>query len=67
MPNTFLLLCVILLTVSPSPLFSQGKEKKISLTFEYIPFMKPMGFFRARELSNMILRALDTQRRRISG
>lgn len=61
MPNTFLLLCVILLTVSPSPLFSQGKEKKISLTFEYIPFMKPMGFFRARELSNMILRALERE------
>ena len=61
MPNTFLLLCVILLTVSPSPLFSQGKEKKISLTFEYIPFMKPMGFFRARELSNMILRDLERE------
>jgi peptidoglycan/xylan/chitin deacetylase (PgdA/CDA1 family) len=61
MPSTFLLLCVILLTVSPSPLFSQGKEKKIALTFEYIPFMKPMGFFRARELSNMILRALERE------
>ena len=61
MPNYFILLCVILLTGSSGPLFSQEKEKKIALTFEYVPWMKPMGFFRARELSNMILRNLERE------
>ncbi len=61
MPSSFILLCLILLTASSGPLFSQEKEKKIALTFEYVPFMKPMGFFRARELSNMILRNLGRE------
>ena len=67
MPNTFILLSVIFLTVSSGPLFSQEKEKKIALTFEYVPFMKPMGFFRARELSNMILRNLERESIRAAG
>ena len=61
MLNFFILLCAILVTASSGPLFSQEKEKKIALTFEYVPFMKPMGFFRARELSNMILRNLERE------
>ncbi|MGH9339670.1 MAG: polysaccharide deacetylase family protein [Acidobacteriota bacterium] len=33
--------------------------KKIALTFEQLPYMKPLGFWSPREISNMILRALD--------
>lgn len=32
--------------------------KKMLLTFDTVPAMKPMGFWSAREISNMILRAL---------
>ena len=61
MRNHFIFRCVIFLTMSSGPLFSQETEKKMALTFEYVPFMKPMGFFRARELSNMILRNLKQE------
>ena len=39
----------------------------MALTFEYVPFMKPMGFFRARELSNMILRNLKQEEIQAAG
>ena len=38
---------------------AQEGDKKIALTFEYLPFMKPMGYWRPREVSNLILRTLE--------
>ena len=35
------------------------RAKEISLTFERLPAMKPLGFWMPREISNMILRSLD--------
>ncbi len=67
MKSLCILLFIILLTVNSGPVFSQEAEKKIALTFEYVPFMKPMGFYRARELSNMILRHLEQEKIQAAG
>ncbi len=61
MRKRLILLCFLLAAAFSQPALSQG-EKQIALTFEYLPFMKPLGFFRARELSNMILRALESEK-----
>ncbi len=37
-------------------------EKKIALTFEELPYMKPLGFWRPREVSNTILRTLEAEK-----
>ncbi|HXK59212.1 MAG TPA: polysaccharide deacetylase family protein [Acidobacteriota bacterium] len=37
-------------------------EKKILLTFENMPATKPLGFWSPREISNMILRALEANK-----
>lgn len=37
----------------------ESGQKKICLTFEKLPFMKPLGFWRPREVSLQILRTLD--------
>ncbi len=34
-------------------------EKRIALTFDDVPFTKPMGYWRPREISNLILRTLQ--------
>jgi peptidoglycan-N-acetylglucosamine deacetylase len=33
--------------------------KEIALTFEKLPFMEPLGFWTPREISNLVLRALE--------
>ncbi len=63
-----LVLLFFLLGIIISPHISaENLEKKISLTFEYVPFMKPLGFFRARELSNMILKSLEREKIQAAG
>lgn len=37
----------------------QAGEKQIALTFDDLPIVEPLGFWRAREVSNMILRTLE--------
>ncbi len=37
-------------------------EKKIALTFEELPYMKPLGYWRPREVSNTILRTLEAEK-----
>jgi peptidoglycan/xylan/chitin deacetylase (PgdA/CDA1 family) len=50
------LLAVSLLAQADS---QPASGKKILLSFDTLPAMKPMGFWRPREISNMILRALE--------
>ncbi len=49
---------VALLSAGLAALSSQEMEKKIALTFNDLPARGPMGFWRPREISNMILRSL---------
>ena len=42
-----------------SPLWSE-QEKKISLTFDHLPALGPFGYWRPREVSNTILRSLES-------
>ncbi len=67
MKHRFVLVCIVVLGVSCGSVFSQETEKRIALTFEYVPFMKPMGFYRARELSNLILRNLKQENIQAAG
>lgn len=46
---------------------AQPQEKKIALTFNDLPFRGPLGFWRPREISNMILRALEKHGIRAAG
>lgn len=57
-----LFLLTIMLTV---PGFAEAKE--IALTFERLPAMKPYGFWTPREMSNMVLRALETRKIKAAG
>ncbi len=50
----------VLLGGTLSPLLGET-PKKIALTFDEIPFMKPMGFWRPREVSNQILKTLEDE------
>ncbi len=43
-------------------LASAEPEKKIALTFEELPYMKPLGYWRPREVSNTILRTLEIEK-----
>ncbi len=52
-----LLLSVAFLVVSPC----LAQEKQIALTFDKLPFMEPLGFWTPRELSNLMLRALEAE------
>jgi len=42
-------------------------EKKILLTFDTLPAMKPMGYWTPREISNMILRSLERSNIKAAG
>lgn len=46
---------------------AQNPEKKIALTFDKLPFMKPLGYWRPREVSSMLLRALDENGIKVAG
>lgn len=50
------MLSTVLLTMSATQ-----PSNKIALTFDEIPYMKPMGFWRPREISNRILRTLEEE------
>ena len=67
MPNRLILFFCVLGTALSQPALAEETEKDIALTFDYVPFMKPLGFFRARELSNMILRALEQEKIKAAG
>jgi peptidoglycan/xylan/chitin deacetylase (PgdA/CDA1 family) len=64
MKSRNLLLVVVLLILSIQPLLAAipDSSKKIALTFEEVPYMKPLGFWRPREVSNMILRTLEGEK-----
>ncbi len=57
----------ILVLIAGSQIAAQPTEKKIALTFDKLPFMKPMGFWRPREISTMLLRALDKHSIQVAG
>ena len=57
----------IFILVSGSQSSAQPAEKKIALTFDKLPFMKPMGFWRPREISTMLLKALDEHSIKVAG
>ena len=53
---------------APHSLIAQEKnERRLALTFEYLPFMKPMGYWRPREISNQILRTLEKNKIKAAG
>jgi len=56
---------VILLLLSATALTAQ--DKKICLTFDTLPAMKPLGFWTPREISNMILRTLAKHQIKAAG
>ena len=45
----------------------QVQEKKILFTFDHLPAMRPLIFWRPREVSNMILRTLQKHRIKAAG
>ena len=53
-------LFILFIVISQLPGLAQT-EKKIALTFDDLPVLGPIGFWRAREISNMILRTLKRQ------
>jgi len=57
----------IFILIGGSPSTAQPAEKKIALTFDKLPFMKPMGFWRPREISTMLLKALDEHSIKVAG
>lgn len=57
-----ILLLVFLLTGS-----GHVSAKDIALTFEKLPAMKPYGFWTPREISNMVLRALEKRNIKAAG
>ncbi len=46
---------------------SAAPDKQIALTFDKLPFMEPLGFWTPREVSNLVLRALDTRKIKAMG
>ena len=56
---TILPLLMVSVTIAIFGQSTDIAEKKIAITFEEIPFMKPLGFWRPREISNIILRTLE--------
>ena len=44
---------------APANAQTNPQEKKIALTFDSLPAMKPLGYWTPREVSNMILRAME--------
>lgn len=52
----FLVTIVLLILSVSTPVKAQ--EKRISLTFERLPAMKPLGFFTPRELARLVIRSL---------
>jgi peptidoglycan-N-acetylglucosamine deacetylase len=58
----FGLVMVLLTTVAVA-----AEEKKIALTFDNLPAMKPLGYWTSRETSNMILRALEAHQIKAAG
>ena len=51
---------LILLFLLPVPGLAEP-DRKIALTFDDLPFLGPLGYWRPREISNMILRTLKRQ------
>jgi peptidoglycan-N-acetylglucosamine deacetylase len=43
------------------------QAKEIALTFEKLPFMEPLGYWTPREISNLVLRALEARDVRAMG
>lgn len=56
---------VVFLLLLADPLAAQ--DKKICLTFDTLPAMKPLGFWTPREVSNMIVRTLDKHQIKAAG
>lgn len=52
-----LLVCCVALAASPAQ--AQGK---IALTFDKLPYMKPLGFWRPREVIRMLIRSLEREK-----
>lgn len=50
-PAILILLCL--------PGWVGAEQKQITLTFDDLPIVEPLGFWRPREISNMILRSLE--------
>ena len=53
--------------VAPALIAQEKNEKRLAFTFEYLPFMKPMGYWRPREISNQILRTLEKNQIKAAG
>jgi peptidoglycan/xylan/chitin deacetylase (PgdA/CDA1 family) len=53
--------------VSPALIGQEKNGKRLAFTFEYLPFMKPMGYWRPREISNQILRTLEKNKIKAAG
>ncbi len=56
-----LLLIAVLLFLSGGLALRAENPKQIALTFEKLPYMKPLGFWRPREISNRVLRTLEKE------
>ncbi len=65
-PLLFLILAIVLSVAVPTG-FGQTPEKSIALTFDEVPFMQPLGFWRPREISNLILDALEAENIKAAG
>jgi peptidoglycan/xylan/chitin deacetylase (PgdA/CDA1 family) len=59
MRNKLLLLLTMMVLASSQCL---AQDKQIALTFDKLPYMEPMGFWTPRELSNLMLRALEAEK-----
>lgn len=58
-----LLVLIVVSFLLPGPISGQSTEnRQISLTFERLPLMQPAGFWRPREVSNLILRSLGPEK-----
>ncbi len=50
---------VLLVVLAAHPLLQAETAKQIALTFEELPYMKPLGFWRPREINTQILRVME--------
>ena len=54
-----ILSCFLAMTLSAELSARESQDNQVALTFDDLPFLGPLGFWRAREVSNTILRTLD--------
>jgi peptidoglycan-N-acetylglucosamine deacetylase len=58
--------CGLVLALLLTPALAR-EEKKIALTFDNLPAMKPLGYWTPREISNTILRTLEAHEIKAAG